>query len=253
MAEIPSLGIFTYCYVLAWFNCQWVFASVLGPPPMPSRGHTNNSSLGGKWMVTPFPMMSEKQWNEAFDWAPAGVGDAQRQHARLWVGTRCAWCQLSPSEDKFLWGLVMNVPTPNLVIKIMIHVIITLNIDGEPSLLQFSCPRIVLTPLPVLTAMCSPSSSRDLTSGRKLSLIFCIGNKNCPSLGHWLSYFLFYFFPSGYFGLKVSWVVFCLFLVIFREWSGKVMIAGSMCKNREGDIEGIHPVRAEWMNTRCLA
>lgn len=53
----------------------------------------------------------------------------------------------------------MNVPTPDVVIKILIVAIIILNIDGEPSLLQFSHLRIVLNPLPVLTATCSPSSS----------------------------------------------------------------------------------------------
>lgn len=166
-------------------------------------------------------------------------------------GARWAWWQLLPSKDKFSWELVVNVPTPDVVIKILVVAINILNIDGEPSLLQFSHLRIVLNPLLVLTATCSPSSSWDLTSGRKLSLIFHIRNKNCPSSGHLLSHFLFYFLHRGYFDLEVSWVVFYLFIVISCNVC-KGHDSWSTWKNREGDVEGIHSVHAEWMNTWCL-
>lgn len=65
MTKIPFSGIFTYCYVLAWFNCQWVSACVPGPPPMPSHTCTNNSSLGGQMHGKPVSRESKKGWNAA--------------------------------------------------------------------------------------------------------------------------------------------------------------------------------------------
>lgn len=165
MAEIPSLDIFTYCYVFAWFNCQRVFAYVLGPPPVPSRGRTNNSTLGGKWMATPFPKSLRSNEMKPFDSAPAGGGmlrDDMQDLSRVGAGdTLCLITSASPKRQVFL-GLILNVPTPNLITKITVVTIIILSIYGEPCL----CNSLILegprTHFPVLTPMNFPSSSLGL-------------------------------------------------------------------------------------------
>jgi len=81
MTKIPFSGIFTYCYVLAWFNCPWVAACVPGPPPMPSRTCTNNSSLGGKCMASPSPRSLRRDDTPPLDSAPAGRERTRGQHA----------------------------------------------------------------------------------------------------------------------------------------------------------------------------
>lgn len=113
MAKIPSLSIFTYCYVLAWFNCQWVFAYVLGPPPMPSRS-TNNSRLGGSmngdappqqvWEVMNWWLLTKHQLEER-----GLVGNTQT----LWVRARCDDIAAA-LKGKFFTGAGLECPNPRL-------------------------------------------------------------------------------------------------------------------------------------------
>lgn len=179
MAKIPSLGIFTYCYVSAWFNCPWACAPVFGPPPMPSRGLTNNSDLGGKWTATPSPVSLGT--DEMTTYQPWGTRAAPLS------GVQAVNEAAASRRSTFFVGAVLECPNSWFSNQKSHSSLLSSSssIYGEPSLRKFSRFTIVFTSSAVAMAAHAPRYSLDLTSSPPL--IVPIWNKNGPTSFHGLA------------------------------------------------------------------